>query len=276
MAPGRRGSLALPLGCAVAAFYVLQGSGAIGEAFALLSASSQAGRPTLPSQLSWRAAPTPGVGGSSAVAAAAAVLCLAAAAHTAAIKAYKRSAQTTVACRATPAAEDIETASRRSAAFVAFAAGSLGAAAPSFAEAQAPIEIDLPPKINQDPYELLQISDPDNAKQDKNEFFLKRNYKEDTYQLVKHMKISASIDKGTPNMERFQKRIKEEMNDWVALYRRQDSVVGRQSYYSLYSAVNTLSSHLASYGPKFPFPNKRRPRFYQLIAQTEKYLEKGK
>ena len=29
--------------------------------------------------------------------------------------------------------------------------------------------------------------------------------------------------KGTPNMEKWNKRVKEEMNDWVALYRRQDT-----------------------------------------------------
>ncbi|CAE8693296.1 unnamed protein product, partial [Polarella glacialis] len=103
-----------------------------------------------------------------------------------------------------------------------------------------------------------------------------RKYRDDTYQVVKHMKISASLDKGTPNMEKWNNRIKEEMDDWFALYRRQDAVVGRQSYYSLFSAVNTLASHFTSYGPKYPFPNKLRPRFFELINTTEKYLEKGK
>lgn len=140
------------------------------------------------------------------------------------------------------------------------------------------IEVDVPDRINQDPYELIGMAEADieNAKLDRAEFYMHKVYKTDTYQVLKHMKISASLDKGTPNMERWNKRIKEEMNDWVALYRRQDAVVGRQSYYSLYSAVNTLASHFTSYGPKFPFPNKRRPRFYELINTTEKYLEKGK
>ncbi|CAE7195572.1 PSB27-1 [Symbiodinium natans] len=105
---------------------------------------------------------------------------------------------------------------------------------------------------------------------------MKSKYRQDTYQVMKHMKISASLDKGTPNMEKWNSRIKKEMNDWLALYRRQNLSVGRQSYYSLYSAINTLASHFTSYGPKFPFPNKRRPRFYELCNQVEKYLEKGK
>merc|ERR1712187_393378 len=109
---------------------------------------------------------------------------------------------------------------------------------------------------SQDPYELIGMAEPDKDSEDKKEFYMKKKYRADTYQLVKHMKISGSLDKGTPNMEKLNKRVKEEMNDWVALYRRQDLVVGRQSYYSLYSAVNTLASHFTSYGPKFPFPNK--------------------
>ncbi|CAK0890955.1 unnamed protein product, partial [Prorocentrum cordatum] len=83
---------------------------------------------------------------------------------------------------------------------------------------------------------------------DEKEFYIKKSYREDTYQLLKHMKISGSLDKGTPRMERWQKRIKEEMDDWLALYRRQEMSVGRQSYYTLYSAINTMASHIVSYG----------------------------
>lgn len=172
------------------------------------------------------------------------------------------------------AKEDAVDTSRRGAALATGAALFTALMPEAFAETKA-VEVDLPPKITSDPYELIGI-EAGNSKQDGKEFGLRRNYKEDTYQVVKHMKISASLDKGTPNLEQFQKRVKREMNDWVALYRRQDAVVGRQSYYSLYSAINTLASHFSSYGPKFPFPNKRRQRFYQLINQTEKYLDKSK
>jgi hypothetical protein len=146
----------------------------------------------------------------------------------------------------------------------------------SAVEASNAAPVDVPDRINSDPYELIGMSNPENEKEDYKVFYMKRNYKEDTYQVMKHMKISASLDKGTPNMEKWNKRVKEEMNDWLALYRRQDAIIGRQSYYSLYSGINKLASHFTSYGPKFPFPNKRRPRFFELMNTTEKYLEKGK
>lgn len=167
-----------------------------------------------------------------------------------------------------------EILSRRAAALQAASVLALAPVPAAFAEPVA--EEDLPAKIKADPYDLIGMENREDKKEDQKEFYMKKNYKEDTYQVLKHMKISGSLDKGTPNMEAWNTRVKEEMNDWVALYRRQDAVVGRQSYYALYSAVNTLASHFTSYGTKFPFPNKRRPRFYELINQTERFLEKNK
>jgi len=181
--------------------------------------------------------------------------------------------RTTVMARNSVHEEEIELG-RREAMLPAALLAAVSGAGPAFAEEASPAAA-LPTKISVDPYELLGI-DPEDKKQDKKEFDMHKNYRQDTYQVVKHMKISGSIDKGAPRMEKWNKRVKEEMNDWVALYRRQDAVVGRQSYYALYSAVNTLASHFTSYGPKFPFPNKRRARFYELINQTERYLEKNK
>mmetsp|Transcript_55800 Transcript_55800/g.120595 ORF Transcript_55800/g.120595 Transcript_55800/m.120595 type:complete len:218 (+) Transcript_55800:52-705(+) len=169
--------------------------------------------------------------------------------------------------------EEDSVQSRRGALAVAgFSA--LASAAPALAEEKAPVA--LPQRINENPYDLIGMGNPEDQKEDRENFYMKKKYRDDTYQVVKHMKISGSLDKGTPNMEKWNKRVKEEMDDWLALYRRTDSIVGRQSYYALYSAVNTLASHFTSYGPKFPFPNKRRARFYELINQAERYLEKGK
>mmetsp|Transcript_53997 Transcript_53997/g.140657 ORF Transcript_53997/g.140657 Transcript_53997/m.140657 type:complete len:207 (-) Transcript_53997:339-959(-) len=150
------------------------------------------------------------------------------------------------------------------------AAGTAAAAQDALA-----IEVDIPDRIKEDPFDLVGVN-PDSRKEDEKEFYIKKSYREDTYQLLKHMKISGSLDKGTPRMERWQKRIKEEMDDWLALYRRQEMSVGRQSYYTLYSAINTMASHIVSYGPKFPFPKKRQQRYYELLTKAERYLEKGK
>ncbi|OLP88659.1 hypothetical protein AK812_SmicGene29980 [Symbiodinium microadriaticum] len=135
-------------------------------------------------------------------------------------------------------------------------------------------QVEVPDRINSDPYEqrawlLIGMENTADKKEDYKTFYMKSKYRQDTYQasrsnrnlpaacvhslftdgvdiemprhrdatlrVMKHMKISASLDKGTPNMEKWNTRVKKEMNDWLALYRRQ------QSYYSLYSAINTLA-----------------------------------
>lgn len=161
-------------------------------------------------------------------------------------------------------------ASRRS--IILPAAAVLGLAA-SAEEALA--ETQVPPKINEDPYALLGVT-PGEKLQEKKEFKMKEKYKQDTEQLLKHMKIAGSLEKGTPNMERYNLQVKRELNDWVALYRRQDRFSGRQSFYTVYTAVEYIASHYTSYGPKFPFPNKKKKRYYELINEAEKYLEKSK
>ena len=57
-------------------------------------------------------------------------------------------------------------------------------------------------------------------------------------------------------MEYIVKSTRSEMNDFVAFYRRQPKVAGMPSFSTLYTAINTLSGHYASYGNKYPVPEK--------------------
>lgn len=41
-----------------------------------------------------------------------------------------------------------------------------------------------------------------------------------------------------------------------------------------YTSINVLAGHYASYGPKFPVPEKRRKRLYQEYAEVEKNIKK--
>ena len=51
---------------------------------------------------------------------------------------------------------------------------------------------------------------------------------------------------------------------------------GRQSFSTLYTAINTLSGHYASYGNKYPVPEKRRVRLQQQYKEIERALARGK
>ena len=77
-------------------------------------------------------------------------------------------------------------------------------------------------------------------------------------------------------MEKIVKATRTEMNDFVAFYRRQPKVSGMPSFSTLYTAINTLSGHYASYGNKYPVPEKRRTRLAQQYKEIERALARGK
>ena len=60
----------------------------------------------------------------------------------------------------------------------------------------------------------------------------------------------------------------------VSFYRRFTNVSGKQSFSTLYTAINVLAGHYTSYGPKFPVPEKRRKRLFQEYAEVEKNIKK--
>ncbi|KAH8098030.1 photosystem II Pbs27 [Aureococcus anophagefferens] len=100
------------------------------------------------------------------------------------------------------------------------------------------------------------------------------DYYTDAQKVVAHMRLATSLDKGAPDMEKIALNTKKEMIDFVAFYRRFTNVSGKQSFSTLYTAINVLAGHYTSYGPKFPVPEKRRKRLYQEYAEIEKNIKK--
>eukprot|EP00617_Octactis_speculum_P019212 CAMPEP_0185771514 /NCGR_PEP_ID=MMETSP1174-20130828/64346_1 /TAXON_ID=35687 /ORGANISM="Dictyocha speculum, Strain CCMP1381" /LENGTH=207 /DNA_ID=CAMNT_0028457397 /DNA_START=53 /DNA_END=676 /DNA_ORIENTATION=- len=101
-----------------------------------------------------------------------------------------------------------------------------------------------------------------------------KNYYDDATTVVKHMQYATQMDKGTANMDTINKNMKKEMIDFVSFYRRFSNVSGKQSFSTLYTAINVLAGHYTSYGTKFPVPEKRRKRLYQEYAEIEKNIKK--
>jgi len=94
--------------------------------------------------------------------------------------------------------------------------------------------------------------------------------------MLTNMVIATDLARGSPNMENIVKATRSEMNDFVAFYRRQPKVAGMPSFSTLYTAINTLSGHYASYGNKYPVPEKRRVRLKQQYKEIERALARGK
>lgn len=94
--------------------------------------------------------------------------------------------------------------------------------------------------------------------------------------MLEDMKLATDLQRGVPEFVETVTRTRAEMNDFVALYRRNDKVSGSTSFNTLYTAINTLSGHYASYGNSYPVPEKRRKRLNQQYSEIDRALQRGR
>ncbi|KAG5177430.1 photosystem II Pbs27-domain-containing protein [Tribonema minus] len=103
---------------------------------------------------------------------------------------------------------------------------------------------------------------------------LTKDYYTDASKVVSHMRYATSMEKGAANIENVAKNCRQEMIDFVSYYRRFPNVSGKLSYSNLYTSINVLAGHYASYGPKFPVPEKRRKRLMEEYSQIDKAIKR--
>lgn len=92
------------------------------------------------------------------------------------------------------------------------------------------------------------------------DYKLTKEYATDVENLLANMRYATNLTRGTPGFEETVENTRKEMSDFVSYYRRQQRYAGAQSFNTLYTAVNTLSGHYASFGNSYPVPAKRRER----------------
>lgn len=68
----------------------------------------------------------------------------------------------------------------------------------------------------------------------------------------------------------------QEINNWVARYRRSDRFAGRPSFSNLYSALNAMSGHYNSFGPTSNIPKKRLDRIVMELDQASTLVTRGR
>lgn len=102
------------------------------------------------------------------------------------------------------------------------------------------------------------------------------DYKADATQVLGDMRAACDLSRGAAGMAETVGKTRKEMNDFVALYRRNDKVAGSSSFSTLYTAINTLSGHYASYGSNYPVPEKRKKRLSQQFAEIDRALNRNR
>lgn len=102
------------------------------------------------------------------------------------------------------------------------------------------------------------------------------DYKADAALVLTDMRAACELGRGAPGMTETVGKTRKEMIDFVALYRRNNKVSGSASFSTLYTAINTLSGHYASYGSAYPVPEKRKKRLSQQFSEIERSLNRGR
>lgn len=102
------------------------------------------------------------------------------------------------------------------------------------------------------------------------------DYPQDAAIVLASMKEACGLTRGAPGMADTVRRTRQDMNDFVALYRRNNKVAGTTSFSTLYTAINTLSGHYVSYGNAYPVPEKRKKRLNQQFNEVTRALSRGR
>ena len=101
-------------------------------------------------------------------------------------------------------------------------------------------------------------------------------YVSETKEVIGKVRSTISMDKTDPKVADAVTELREMSNSWVAKYRREKGLLGRQSFRDMYSALNAVSGHYISFGPTAPIPNKRRVRILEEMDSVEKSLQRGR
>eukprot|EP00887_Chlorella_sp_A99_P007310 scaffold2.g7310.t1 len=86
----------------------------------------------------------------------------------------------------------------------------------------------------------------------------------------------ATLERDAPDREPRLRATRDEMNRWVAKYRRDQAFSGRPSFGNTYGAVNALAGHLNSFGYSSPVPKKRLERLVKELDDAQKQLARGR
>eukprot|EP00963_Diacronema_lutheri_P006129 scaffold519_cov331-Pavlova_lutheri.AAC.30 len=101
-------------------------------------------------------------------------------------------------------------------------------------------------------------------------------YQTETQAVLDSVKETLALEKGDPTREEKIATLRKETAQWVAKYRRDPSVAGKQSYSNMYTALNAIAGHYNNFGTKAPIPKKRLERVLVEINTAENALARGR
>lgn len=100
------------------------------------------------------------------------------------------------------------------------------------------------------------------------------DYRQDTLLVVNKLRAAIELPDDSPNKAEAQAEARQNINEFAARYRRDNSVSNLNSFTTMRTALNSLAGHYSSY-PNRPVPKKLKQRLEQEFKQVEAALVRG-
>jgi photosystem II Psb27 protein len=99
------------------------------------------------------------------------------------------------------------------------------------------------------------------------------NFRQDTLSLIDSLRTAITLPDDAPEKPTAQADVRSKINNFVALYRRNESLTSLASFTTMRTALNSLAGHYSSY-PNRPLPDKLKARLEQEFKQVELALSR--
>lgn len=101
-------------------------------------------------------------------------------------------------------------------------------------------------------------------------------YTEDTLTVLETLTTAMElpVDTDIEIKKATQKEVRQQINDYVSRYRKNNNYSGLKSFTTMQTALNSLAGFYTSYGNR-PLPDKLKTRLTQEFKQVEFALKKG-
>lgn len=100
------------------------------------------------------------------------------------------------------------------------------------------------------------------------------DYRQDTLTVIESLRDAISVSDDDPEKGLVEENARALINDFTALYRRDNATANLSSFSTLRTALNALAGHYSSY-PNRPIPDKLKNRLEQEFKQVEAALKRG-
>ncbi len=103
---------------------------------------------------------------------------------------------------------------------------------------------------------------------------LSGDYAQDTLTVIETLTTTIDLPDDADNKTELQNLAREQINDYISLYRRNEKSGGLRSFTTMQTALNALAGYYTSYGSR-PLPEKLKKRLLQEFKQAKIAVNRG-